>query len=306
MTYPRIVPLGSFLGWSDDVRRSVQNTVLRNQPYAGRNIDDRPVSARRTAYPTLTPRRATASPARLRGCDSGLAFVEFAMSLPVLLTLGLVGLETANYAMAHLRVSNIAMLTADNAARVRDIIDEADVIELLTGAKMTGDNINFAPERPHHPVRASSPTRGRRHQHRPVDPLAALRRRAQLVATPPTLRPRTAAARRSPTAPKSTLATGRRPPRRAAARRRPSPAWAPTDRGAGGTAVMVVEVVYDYQPIVSEQLLRAAQIRYESAFNVRQRTDQALSNAGTASRREELQHLRRLKPLPSTARRRPA
>ena len=45
--------------------------------------------------------------------------------------------------MAHLRVSNIAMLTADNAARVRDSIDEANVIELLTGAKMTGDNIDF-------------------------------------------------------------------------------------------------------------------------------------------------------------------
>ena len=81
--------------------------------------------------------------ARLRGCESGLAFVEFAMSLPVLVTLGLVGLETANLAMAHLRVSNIAMLTADNAARVRDSIDEANVIELLTGAKMTGDSIRF-------------------------------------------------------------------------------------------------------------------------------------------------------------------
>ena len=65
------------------------------------------------------------------------------MSLPVLVTLGLVGLETANLAMAHLRVSNIAMLTADNAARVRDSIDEANVIELLTGAKMTGDSIRF-------------------------------------------------------------------------------------------------------------------------------------------------------------------
>ncbi len=36
MTYPRIVPIGSFLGWSDDIE-IVQNTVLRNQPFAGRN-----------------------------------------------------------------------------------------------------------------------------------------------------------------------------------------------------------------------------------------------------------------------------
>ena len=45
--------------------------------------------------------------------------------------------------MAHLRVSNIAMLTADNAARVRDSIDEADVIDLLTGAKMSGSEHQF-------------------------------------------------------------------------------------------------------------------------------------------------------------------
>ncbi|MGQ0660288.1 MAG: TadE/TadG family type IV pilus assembly protein, partial [Sphingosinicella sp.] len=74
----------------------------------------------------------------LRGCTSGLAYVEFALALPVLLTLGLFGLETANFAMAHLRVSNIAVMTADNAARIRDNIDEADVIDLLTGAKETG------------------------------------------------------------------------------------------------------------------------------------------------------------------------
>ncbi len=36
MRYPRLVPLGGMLGWDDEVE-IVQNTVLRNQPYAGRN-----------------------------------------------------------------------------------------------------------------------------------------------------------------------------------------------------------------------------------------------------------------------------
>ncbi|MGQ0558773.1 MAG: TadE/TadG family type IV pilus assembly protein [Sphingosinicella sp.] len=81
---------------------------------------------------------------RLRGCTRGVALTEFGMAVPVLLTLGLFGLETANLAMAHLRVSNIAMLTADNASRVRTSIDEADVIELFIGAKMTGAGIGFA------------------------------------------------------------------------------------------------------------------------------------------------------------------
>ena len=36
MTYPHIVPVGKLLGWSGNVSVT-QNTVLRNQPYAGRN-----------------------------------------------------------------------------------------------------------------------------------------------------------------------------------------------------------------------------------------------------------------------------
>lgn len=36
MRYPRMVPVGGLMGWSDDVE-IVQETVLRNQPFAGRN-----------------------------------------------------------------------------------------------------------------------------------------------------------------------------------------------------------------------------------------------------------------------------
>ena len=140
MIYPRLFPVGRFFGWSDDVEivqkhRAAQPALCRPQH---RNPGDDMLSR---ARPSLA--RARGFAARLRGCDGGLAFIEFAMSLPVLVTLGLCGLETANLAMAHLRVSNIAMLTADNASRVRDSIDEANVIELLTGAKMTGDSIEF-------------------------------------------------------------------------------------------------------------------------------------------------------------------
>ena len=37
MTYPRLFPVGSLLGWNDDVTIT-QNTLLRNQPYAGRSV----------------------------------------------------------------------------------------------------------------------------------------------------------------------------------------------------------------------------------------------------------------------------
>jgi hypothetical protein len=49
---------------------------------------------------------------------------------------------------------------------------------------------------------------------------------------------------------------------------------------ASGTAVMFVEVAYTYQPLVSNDIFGAKVIRYTSAFNVRERTDQAMKNAG--------------------------
>lgn len=81
---------------------------------------------------------------RLRGDESGLALIEFAYSLPVLMILSMGGLEIANLSMAHMRISQIAMLVADNAARERASIDEADINEIFTGAEQAGSNIkNF-------------------------------------------------------------------------------------------------------------------------------------------------------------------
>ena len=45
-----------------------------------------------------------------------------------------------------------------------------------------------------------------------------------------------------------------------------------------GTAVMVVEVAYNYQPVIPNSFLAGRRITYVSAFNVRQRTDQTLRN----------------------------
>ena len=73
----------------------------------------------------------------------GVALVEFALSLPILLSLSLVGLELTNYSMAHMRVSQLALTTADNASRVRDSIDESDVNEVFIGAGLAGRGIDF-------------------------------------------------------------------------------------------------------------------------------------------------------------------
>lgn len=42
MTYPRLFPMASLLGWSDDVE-IVQETMLRNQPYGSRSVSAAPI-----------------------------------------------------------------------------------------------------------------------------------------------------------------------------------------------------------------------------------------------------------------------
>ena len=225
-------------------------------------------------------KRVRAGGASLRDCTSGVALLEFAFALPVVLALGLMGLETANYAMAHLRVSNIAMLTADNAARVRESIDEADIVELFTGAKMSGANINFAQngriiltDLEHR----SGSTQWIRWQRCDgalsyTNPNAAYRPRTQASAaitngTEIYNADRTTLNTTNPSHPDATpVITGM--------------GGTTTISAQPGTAVMVVEVVYNYQPIIPNSFLGGRQIRYESAFNVRQRTDQSLKNAG--------------------------
>jgi hypothetical protein len=207
------------------------------------------------------PARSARLAARLRGCESGLAFLEFAMSLPVLVTLSLVGLETANLAMAHLRISNIAMLTADNAARVRDSIDEANVIEIMTGAKMTGDSIRF---RQNGRIILSS-----------VEPNTA---GAGGASTGQWIRWQRCDGAKNTVSNYGPQGTGQTNSSLQAV----GPAGNQI-AATSGTAIMLVEVVYDYQPLVSSTIFGPRQIRYESAFNVRQRTNQAISNLGNAT-----------------------
>lgn len=215
--------------------------------------------------------------AALRGCTSGLALTEFAFALPILLTLSLFGIETANFAMAHLRVNNIAVMTADNAARVRDSIDETDIVEIFTGAKMAGSGINFAQNgRIILSDLEMSPINSARQWMR------WQRCDGALNTNPSYGRPITL------TGANITNGTEVYQADRQTPSLTPS-SWvlsslinvggsSSTITAQSGTAVMLVEVVYNYQPIIPNSFLSGRQIRYESAFNVRQRVDQTLRN----------------------------
>jgi Flp pilus assembly protein TadG len=82
--------------------------------------------------------------ARLRRDQRGLAMLEFGFTLPIILIIILFGVEAANMGISWMRIHQIAATSADNAARVRDSIDELDVNEVLLGGKIIGERMDFA------------------------------------------------------------------------------------------------------------------------------------------------------------------
>ncbi len=78
-----------------------------------------------------------------RSATRGVALLEFALSLPILLTLSLTGAELTNYITTRMRISQIALHLADNAARIgagsqlaAKTITETDINDLFTGANL--------------------------------------------------------------------------------------------------------------------------------------------------------------------------
>ena len=194
---------------------------------------------------------------RLREDERGLAFVEFAFAAPILLFATLGGLEVANYALAHLRVSQIAMTVADNAGRVTTGIDEANIHEVFAGANVIGESIEF--EANGRIVLSSLQENGRNGANR-GQMINWQRCWGDLSVEP-------AYGLEDDGRDDSSLAQG----------------LGPADNrisSAPGTAVMFAEVSYDYQPLISSTILpMTTRIRHESAFNVRGRQNNNISNA---------------------------
>lgn len=87
---------------------------------------------------------------RLRSDQSGLAFIEFAYALPVVLLLGLTGAEMTHFITTKMRVSQIALHLADNSARIgtgsqlaAKTITETDINDLLTGAGLHAGELDL-------------------------------------------------------------------------------------------------------------------------------------------------------------------
>lgn len=215
---------------------------------------------------------------RLGASQDGLALIEFGMSLPVLLLLGLAGLETANYSLAHLRVSSIAAMAADNASRVRESIDESDVNDLMVGATMSGDTIAFqangrvilsviepSPDNMRQWIRwqrCSGALTDQSEHGRPLTAAGTIIKNGTEVYQTDRV-----SASTNPSAQNRSTLVGVR-------------AGDAVIAAQPGSAVMVAEAVYRYRPLVPGSYLTDREIRYTSAYNVRQRVDQTLRNAG--------------------------
>jgi Flp pilus assembly protein TadG len=63
-------------------------------------------------------RRFQALLSRLARSRSGVAYVEFAYTVPVMIAVGCGGIEATNLAMAHMQISQVAISMADNASRI--------------------------------------------------------------------------------------------------------------------------------------------------------------------------------------------
>ena len=190
---------------------------------------------------------------------SGLALLEFAFTAPVMLLIGMAGMETANLAVAHLQVSQIAMLVADNASRVRESIDEADIREIFTGADLTGDAIDFSPNA--RIILSNLEVNGK------TGSDAGQWIRWQ----------RCYGGNTSYTSSYGNEDDGRN---NSSLNAGIGPAGNKIT-ASSSTAINFAEVVYDYEPLISDRFFGDTVIRYESAFVAREREDHVLKNASS-------------------------
>lgn len=189
---------------------------------------------------------------KLGRCTSGVALVEFAYTAPLILGMGLLGSETAYFTITHLRVSQVAMQVADNASRVGEMdtliarrVFERDINEVFVGAEKYGENFNLLDN-------------GR-------IIVSSLQQNAEGGQTIRWQRCRGAKQFNSSFGLEGAGATGTAFTGMGAANQQ--------IQASPGTAVMFVEVSFDYQALTPFTMFDGREIRYTAAFNIRDQRD---------------------------------
>ena len=95
--------------------------------------------------------RATAQMRCLWNDKGGLAVLEFALGMPMMMALGAYGVEVSNLAITNMRVSQYALQLADNASRIgvnsglsSYTVRESDINDVMQGLRLFGTNGQLA------------------------------------------------------------------------------------------------------------------------------------------------------------------
>ena len=190
---------------------------------------------------------------QLAGNTSGLALIEFAYALPILMGVGMYGAEVANVAMVKMRVNQISMHVADNASRIGEgsllstkKIYESEINDLFMGAHLQAGNYVDIFERGRVIISSlEKHTDGGQYIH--WQRCKGKKAHASTYGTAGVHSSSRPVNGMGPTGAKITAPDGQ--------------------------AVIFVEISYDYKPLISDKFTSIRTITSRSAFNVRDRRD---------------------------------
>ena len=197
-------------------------------------------------------RRLRVSIARFARDNRATVIVEMAFAIPFLVLVGFAGLEIANLTLINTRVSNLGLTAADNASRIAfgnnlslPRVREIDINQVFTGVQEQAGGMNF---QANGKIILSSLERNANggqwiHWQRCYGNLAV----SSSYGTQGQGATGTAIAGMGPAGRQVSASTG--------------------------TAVMFVEIVYDYQPLIYGKWLGVKRIRSTAAFNIREARD---------------------------------
>lgn len=105
----------------------------------------------RNAYDRVRQSAARLGNARIVADTAGTSFMEFALVLPILISMGMYGTEIANMSLARMQVSQLAIAVADTASRLQQnnnnavapTVTEDDVDTVMMGADEQGRPIRL-------------------------------------------------------------------------------------------------------------------------------------------------------------------
>jgi len=192
----------------------------------------------------------------LRADERGAALIEFSYTLPVFIFLMLGGLELVSLSLAHMKVSSAAETLADNASRVRVQMDENDVEQIFLGVEQQGKSIGLKEKG--RAILSSVQDNGK-----PGNGNGQMIRWQRCVGSKTGKAPKYGKEGKGQS--DAALKKGIGPPGHEI-------------KAQLGTAIMFAEVAYDYDPVIFKGFMSPREIRYEAAFNVRERTELGITN----------------------------